>query len=141
MSDMGKALLGEQVGLKAVIAFAGSAATFLFGEWSQVLYALGYLIILDYVTGFLASAVERKLSSKVGLKSIPRKAGIAVIVSVLHWVDLTLGTGPFFRDAGIYFYMANEILSITENVGRMGLPIPPVVEKAVQVFQEKEGEK
>lgn len=97
------------------------------------------LIIVDYISGVIASATEGKLSSKVGMIGIAKKVFIFLLVTVAHKIDVALGNGHMFRDGVIYFYIVNELLSITENGGRMGLPIPPILRKAIEVIQSKGG--
>lgn len=123
--------------LKIIIAAGGAAASYLYGGWSQLLCVLLAFVVIDYITGVLASASEGKLSSAVGFKGIARKVCIFAIVAVAHLVDSSLGEVHVFRDTTIFFYLANELLSMLENMGRLGVPIPPIISKAVQVLQGK----
>ena len=129
----------EKVNLifKTLVAAGGAAISYFYGGWSALLQVLLAFVIIDYVTGVLASAMEGKLSSAIGAKGIAKKVLIFVIVAVAHLVDTSLGEAHVFRDATIFFYLANELLSILENAGRVGLPIPPMISKAVQVLQGK----
>ena len=122
---------------KPVVAVSGAAASYLFGGWSSLLSILLTFVVLDYVTGVAAAAKEGKLSSEVGLWGIARKVAIFAVVAVAHLVDTTLGDAHLFRDAAIFFYLANELLSITENLGRIGAPIPPTVQRAVEILRGK----
>ncbi|AET60279.1 phage lysis holin [Paenibacillus terrae HPL-003] len=129
-------------------AFGSSAVTYLYGGWSGVLGVLLALVIIDYVTGCFAAGAESKrgtgpgLKSKIGLIGITRKVFIFAMVAVGHLIDGILGDSHLIRDAVAYFYMANEVLSITENGGRLGVPIPSVIRQAVEVLKSKgEGEK
>jgi toxin secretion/phage lysis holin len=124
---------------KTITAFGGALASYLFGGWSALLGILLAFVIFDYITGVIAAAIEGKLSSNVGLKGIAKKVAIFVIVAVANLVDRALGNAHIFRDATIFFYLANELLSIIENVGRSGVPIPEVIKKAVAVLQGKGG--
>ena len=124
---------------KSICSIGGALASYLFGGWSALLGILLAFVIFDYVTGVIAAAIEGKLSSNVGLKGIAKKVGIFVIVAVANLVDRALGNAHIFRDATIFFYLANELLSIIENVGRSGVPIPEVIKKAVAVLQGKGG--
>jgi toxin secretion/phage lysis holin len=124
---------------KTITAFGGALASYLFGGWSALLGILLAFVIFDYITGVIAAAIEGKLSSNVGLKGIAKKVAIFVIVAVANLVDRALGNAHIFRDATIFFYLANELLSIIENVGRSGIPIPEVIKKAVAVLQGKGG--
>jgi toxin secretion/phage lysis holin len=81
------------------------------------------------------------MSSKVGTLGLAKKVLVLVIVAVGHLVDGVLGAPSLVMDAVIYFYMSNELLSITENVGEIGVPLPGILEKAIAVLKEKsEGE-
>ena len=122
---------------KSIIAAGGAAVSYFYGGWSALLQVLLAFVIIDYVTGVLASAIEGRLSSVIGAKGIAKKVFIFVIVAVAHLVDTSLGEAHVFRDATIFFYLANELLSILENAGRVGLPIPPVIAQAVQALQGK----
>lgn len=123
---------------KLIFSILGSSFSFLFGGWSQLLQILLVFIVLDYLTGIIAAAIKGNLSSDVGLKGIPKKVLILIMVAVGHLIDLALGGNSHLtRDAVIFFYLANELLSIIENTGRAGLPIPPIIRRALRIFQEK----
>lgn len=123
---------------QSIAAVGGSLVTYLFGGWSALLGVLVSFVVADYITGVLAAATEGKLNSEVGLKGIAKKILIFILVAIGHQIDLALGLGgDLVRDAAIYFYLANELLSILENTGRMGLPIPGVLKKAVEVLNGK----
>lgn len=127
--------------LKVLVAVAGSAASFLFGGWSSLLSILLAFVVIDYVTGVAAAAKEGKLNSTVGGWGIAKKVSIFVIVAVAHLVDTALGDAHLFRDAAVFFYISNELLSLLENSGRLGAPIPPALQKAVEVLKGKSGDK
>jgi len=120
-----------------IVAIGGSLVTYLFGGWSTVIQILVAFVVIDYVTGVLAAAISGKLNSNIGLKGIAKKVGVFVIVAVANLVDKALGDAHVFRDATIFFYLANELLSVIENVGRFGLPMPEVLQKAIEVLKGK----
>ncbi|MDU5143505.1 MAG: phage holin family protein [Paenibacillus dendritiformis] len=126
--------------LKTVFAATGGAASFLFGGWPALLQVLLIIVAVDFVTGVIASGVEGKLKSSIGLIGIARKVFIFLVVAVAHQVDSVLGDQHLLRDAAIFFYLANELLSIIENGGRIGVPLPPVIKQAVEVLRNKGGE-
>lgn len=128
----------ETVG-KWLLALGGGAISYLFGGWSGVLGVLLVFVILDYLTGIAAAAAEGKLKSKIGLIGIARKVFIFAMVAVGHLVDGILGDGHMFRDAVAIFYILNELLSITENGGKLGAPIPPAIRQAIEVLRGKSG--
>ena len=123
--------------LKFFVAGSGAAVTYLFGGWTALLQVLVVLIIIDYLTGLLAAGYQGKLSSKVGFRGIAKKIMILTLVAVAHAIDIVLGDNHFIRDAVIFFYLANELLSIIENAGKTGLPVPSVLSKAVDVLNDR----
>ena len=125
---------------KTVVALGGGAASYLFGGWSSLLGILVAFVVIDYISGFVAAGIEGKLASSVGLRGIAKKVFIFVIVAVAHLADQAAGIA-IIRDTAIFFYLANELLSIIENSGRIGLPIPPVIAQAVEILQGKSGVK
>lgn len=127
-----------EVYYKFLAGVGGAAASFLWGGWSVMLTTMFILVGVDYITGILASATEKKLSSAAGMRGITRKTLIFAIISVAHLVDQMIGTEHMLRDGTIFFYAANEILSILENCGRIGIPIPPKIREAIKLLHEKE---
>ena len=123
--------------LKITVGLGGGLASFLFGGWSALLQTLVLFIVLDYVFAVLVAATHGELSSKKGFKGIAKKVAILVLVAVAHQVDLILGDGSLIRDSVIFFYIANELLSILETVGKTSLPIPDVLKRAVDTLNNK----
>lgn len=124
--------------IKTLIGVSGATASYLWGEWSVLLQVLVVFVAIDYVTGFMAAAVQGKLKSEVGLKGIAKKVFIFAIVAVAFMIDKALGgDSTLFRDAAIFFYLANEALSILENAGKAGVPVPPKIQQAVEVLRSK----
>lgn len=123
---------------KLMFAITGSIiVSYLFGVYDSLLKIFTIVVILDYITGLLASGVEGKLSSQIGLKGIAKKIMIFTLVAVSHFIDLVIGTQFLIRNATIFFYLANEILSIIENAGRIGVPVPENLKKAVELLRNK----
>ena len=122
-------------GVKTVAAMGGAIASYFYGGWSNLLEILLAFVVIDYVTGIMASGIEGKLSSLVGIKGIARKVFIFVMVAVAHLVDTSIGDGSLFRDATVFFYLANELISILENAGRVGLPVPDILKQALEVLK------
>jgi len=126
---------------KTVVAIGGTAVSYLFGGWSTLLGVLLAFVVMDYLSGMVAAGIEGQLSSSVGLKGIARKVFIFGMVAVAHLVDTAIADGHVFRDATIFFYLANELLSIVENSGRIGLPVPDLIKQAVEILKGKSGGK
>jgi toxin secretion/phage lysis holin len=95
------------------------------------------LAVVDYLSGFVAAALAGRLSSAIGYRGIAKKVGLFVVVAMAAWIDRALGEGHAIREAATFWYCANEVLSVIENLGRIGVPIPPVVVKAIQILKEK----
>jgi len=124
--------------LKSIVAVGGSLVTYLLGGWSTLIQILVAFVVIDYVTGVLAAASEGKLNSEIGMKGIAKKVFIFIFVALGNLADTALDMqGNLLRNAVIYFYLANELLSIIENAGRMGIPVPGILEKAVEIFNSK----
>lgn len=122
---------------KVIATVLGAISGYLWGGWSTLIQILVVFVAIDYTTGLLAAGYEGKLSSKIGFKGIAKKIMIFALVSVAHMIDKALGESHIFRDAVIFFYLGNELLSILENAGRTGLPVPDQIKNAVQVLKGK----
>lgn len=123
--------------IKIAVGLGGGLASFLFGGWSALLQTLVLFIVLDYIFAIIVAATHGELNSKKGFKGIAKKVGILVLVAVAHQVDSILGDGTLIKDSVIFFYIANELLSILETVGKTNLPIPNVLRKAVETLNSK----
>ncbi|CAM3494005.1 phage holin family protein [Saccharibacillus brassicae] len=128
--------MGEHI-IKGTAAAVGAVVGCLLGGLNVMVTLLLVLIIVDWATGLAAAWVRGELRSRVGYFGIVRKAAIFVVVAVAHLVDQALGDLHMFRDAVIFFYLANELLSVIENVGKMGVPMPPILRDAVRIFESR----
>ena len=132
---------GEILGGVGII---GSAIAELYGGWTQGMTTLVILMIIDYIMGILVAGVfgaskkseDGKLESRAGWKGLVRKGVTMLIVLVATRIDLMLESN-FVRDAAVIGFAANELLSIVENAGLMGIPMPTVVTNAIEVLQKK----
>ena len=108
------------------------------GGNDSLLYALIAFVVVDYITGVLCGVVEKQLSSAVGFKGICQKVMIFLLVGIGNILDVqVIGAGGMLRMSVIFFYLANEGISILENAGRMGLPIPEKMKGVFQQLREK----
>ena len=124
----------------AQYAFAalGGALGAVMGGFDGFLYALVVFVIVDYATGLMAAAVEKKLSSEVGFKGIFKKVIIFSLVAVGHIIDAhVIREGSVLRTAVIFFYLSNEGISILENAARTGLPIPGKLKAVLEQLREE----
>ena len=124
----------------ALAGFGGWLGYYL-GGCDGLLYALTIFVIIDYLTGVMCAVANKKLSSDVGFKGICRKVLIFLLVGVANVIDMQiLGQGAILRTAVIFFYLSNEGISLLENAGRLGLPIPTKLRTVLEQLQDKEKE-
>ena len=110
---------------RAVTAIFCTALSFVFGAMDGMFIALIALIVLDYISGVIAAIIEKKLSSAVGARGIAKKLFMLLIVAVANIVDINvIGDGNVLRTVTTAFYIANECISLIENAGRIGVPVP-----------------
>jgi len=107
-----------------LMALGGSIGWFL-GGVDGFMYALIAFVVIDYLTGIMVAVLEKKLSSEVGFRGIFKKVLIFALVGIANIVDVYLiKNGSAIRTAVIFFYLSNEGISVLENAGKIGLPIP-----------------
>jgi len=121
--------------IKILVGFGGGLASFLFGGWSALVQTLVMFIVLDYVFAIFVAGAYGELNSRVGFKGIAKKVAILVLVAVAHHVDMVIGDKSLIRDTVIFFYIANELLSILETAAKTDLPIPDVLKRAVDTLK------
>jgi toxin secretion/phage lysis holin len=127
-------------GVKIFIAGLGTLAASFLGGFDQALYALFIFLVLDYVTGVLAAIYTKTLSSSTGLNGIIKKVMQLILVGVAATLDSVMGlSDPYFRTAVIYFLLANEGISILENLARSDIPIPVFLKNILEQLKNKEG--
>lgn len=119
------------------LAGIGSFTLFLFGGWDYLLMVLMALVVIDYITGVLAAFVQKRLASQIGFKGITQKVFIFFLVATANFIDTLLWDQSLIRDATILFYAVNEIISITENAGIVGLPVPQFLLKAIALLKDR----
>ena len=125
--------------LRIAAAGIGGIATYIWGPWDALIIALVAMVIIDYITGVIKAAVQGKLSSAVGFRGLLKKVAIFLLVAVGVMVDRVIpATNEAVRSAVIFFYIANEGLSILENAGELGLPLPAALKKPLEKMQDKE---
>ena len=134
-----------------IVKGIGLAAGFiagLYGEWTSALTILAVMMAVDYLTGVAVAIALRSpktegggLSSKVGFSGIAKKGFIMLIVLVATQLDRAIGnTAMVFRTAAVFYYIANEGLSILENAERMGVPFPAFIRERLETMRDSQGE-
>ncbi len=133
-----------------IVTFIGMAGGFianLLGGWNSDMVTLAIFMGIDFVTGLLLAAVFKNstksesgaLNSKAGWKGLCKKCITLFFVIIAHRLDIALGI-DYIRTAAIIGFIANEAISIVENAGLMGVPLPKVITKAIEVLKEKSEE-
>lgn len=117
-------------------AALGTAASALLGGWDMWLQVLVYFVIADYLTGVLAAFCLKKLSSEVGARGIAKKVFIFLLVGIAYQIDMLAGT-ELVRAAVCAFYIGIEGLSVLENAGKLGIPLPEVLTSALEQMQNR----
>ncbi|GAA0735486.1 phage holin family protein [Clostridium oceanicum] len=132
--------MDKQKIFNVMVATIGTWFTWLFGTWDNALIVLVVFMCLDYCTGLLRGAVNKELSSDVGLKGIARKVVIFIVLIVAVMLDRLLNMGNWmFRSLVAYFYIANEGISLLENCTQLGVPVPEKLKE--MLVQLKKGNK
>ena len=126
--------------IQVVFTMLGGWIGYFVGGCDGLLYALLAFVVIDYITGMMCAIADRKLSSEVGFKGICRKVLIFLLVGIANVLDVNvIGTGSVLRTAVIFFYISNEGVSLLENAGHLGLPIPEKLKEILQQLHDKGG--
>ena len=124
--------------IQAVFTMVGGWLGYFLGGCDGLLFALVVFVVMDYITGVMCAAADRKLSSEVGFKGICRKVLIFMMVGIANVLDvLIIGSGSVLRTAVIFFYLSNEGLSLLENAGHLGLPIPEKLKAVLEQLHDR----
>lgn len=126
----------------------GSFIAFLLGGWDASVITLLIFMLVDYITGIICAIFHKSkktengnLSSRVGWKGLCKKFITLLFIIVAVRLDLIIGGGNIIRDAVCVAFITNELISIVENAGLMGVPIPKVITNAIAVLNKKDDEK
>lgn len=114
-----------------------TAFVYLVGGLDVAMIALLVAIVLDYVSGIIKAYVTKQLSSQTGFKGIVKKVAVLMIVMLAVLVDRVTGETGAIRTLVIYYFVANEGLSIIENLGQAGVPIPQSIKKALKALKKE----
>ena len=122
---------------KTIFAAIGAAIAYVWGPWDALILVLIAFVVTDYITGVIKAASQGQLSSAVGFKGLAKKVMIFVLVAVGSLLDKVIpAANNAIRAAVCMFYIANEGLSILENAGALGLPLPNILKKWLAKLKE-----
>ena len=128
-----------------VMLSIGSALSYFIGGVDTMFVVLCVFLLVDYISGIIVASVFKnsaktesgKLSSAVSFKGLCKKFFVVILVGVSHLLDIALGTN-FIRGGVVVAFISNETISIIENAGLMGIPIPAPLKKAIDILQDRE---
>ena len=124
--------------IQLIFSAVGGWLGYFLGGCDGLLYALIAFVVIDYVTGVMCAIINRELSSAVGFKGIFRKVLIFLLVGIANIIDVqVIGTGAVLRTAVIFFYISNEGVSLLENAGHLGLPIPEKIKTVSEQLHDR----
>ena len=125
--------------IQLVFAAIGGWLGYFLGSFDGLLIALLIFVVVDYLTGVMCAIADKTLSSEVGFKGICRKVLIFILVGIANVLDVqVIGDGSILRTAVIFFYLSNEGVSLLENAGHLGLPIPEKLKAVLEQLHDRE---
>ncbi len=117
----------------SIVAVIATFFTYILGGWDIALIVLATFMALDYLTGVIYAFIAKTIDSGTGFKGLLKKCTIIIVVVVAVLLDRMLNTGSWvFRTLVCYFYIANEGISLLENVSKIGIPIPIKLKAALE---------
>lgn len=127
-----------------ILGFLGGVITSMFGGWSAAMTTLVIFMALDYITGIVVAGVFRQsektkdggLESIIGWKGIIRKGCTLAMVMISHRLDILFECN-YIMNTVVIAFISNELISLIENFGLMGVPIPEPIRKAISVLKEE----
>ncbi len=129
----------KEFGFSTIIASVATILCSSLGGWDAAMKVLVLLMVIDYVTGFLGAIKNREVNSELMFWGGIRKGLILAVVIVAVLLDEMLGNlQPVLRTLAIYFYVAREGISVTENLGLLGVPLPPSITRILTQLQKKD---
>ena len=124
--------------IQLIFSALGGWLGYFLGGCDGLLYALIAFVVIDYITGMMCAIINRELSSAVGFKGIFRKVLIFLLVGIANIIDVqVIGTGAVLRTAVSFFYISNEGVSLLENAGHLGLPIPEKIKTVLEQLHDR----
>ncbi|MFP1710614.1 phage holin family protein [Gardnerella swidsinskii] len=124
--------------LQLAFTVVGGWLGYFLGGCDGLILALLLFVVIDYITGVMCAAIDKKLSSSVGFKGIFRKVLIFMLVGIANIIDFqVIKQGNVIRTAVIFFYLSNEGLSLIENAAHLGLPVPEKLKNVLEQLHDK----
>lgn len=122
--------------INGIISFLGTSFVYLFGQFDIALQCFLVAVVLDYITGVLDAGYNKRLSSKIGLKGILKKIALLCLIALAVVIDKITGADGIVRTLIIYYLVANEGLSIVENLAEMNIIIPEFIKEKLEQLKK-----
>lgn len=124
--------------IQLIFAAIGGWLGWFLGGCDGLLFALLVFVVVDYITGVMCAIADHSLSSEVEFKGICRKVLIFLLVGIANILDVqVIGMGSVLRTAVVFFYISNEGISLLENAGHLGLPIPEKMKAVLEQLHDR----
>lgn len=123
--------------IKIVVDCFLTGVVYFLGGLDVALQSLLVVMIIDYITGLMSAIYNKEVNSKTGLKGIIKKFGYLLIVALSVIIDKITGTNGTIRTLVIYFFVANDGISILENLGELNVPLPKKLLDTLEQLKNK----
>lgn len=122
--------------MSSIFTLICTVLTYLFGGWDVALIVLIVFMVIDYITGVSVAVINKTLNSETGAKGLLKKLSIIMMLIVGVLLDRLINDGAWvFRTLVAYFYIANEGISIIENLSLLGVPVPKKIKRILEQLQ------
>lgn len=130
----------KTLSFSAIVSVIGTTISSVLGGWDMLIQFLIIFMVMDYLTGLAAAIKQKKVNSEVMYWGGIRKSAILVVIIIAVMFDtLVGGEAPVFRTLAIYFYLSREGISIIENLGHLGVPLPSFIRTFLEQLKDKGG--
>lgn len=127
------------IGIKALGGSILTGLIYILGGYDIALECLIFAMVLDYISGLSQAFYNKNVDSKIGFKGIVKKLGILILVCLSVLIDRLIGTNGIIRTFIVYYCVANEGISITENLGKMDILVPEIIKEKLNQLKESGG--
>ena len=131
----------DHIFIKSTIGIVTGIVSWMVGGFGLVFTILIGLMMIDFITGFLAGIVQKKINSRIGTTGLIRKVYVILLIGAVYLIEIgILGSHGIVTDGVAGAFCAVELVSITENGGKLGVPLPQKVKNIILVLKNKDEE-
>ena len=121
--------------MRIMYGVSGGVLLYLFGNFTEAMYLLATVMMLDFATGTLKGIYQKKLNSSVSRNGVIRKIGMIMGVAIMFMIDKHVGTGVLFRDLAVNMFIVTELISNLENLAEIGVIMPTFVKNFLEKYE------